>query len=254
MFPLWGLHICFWVVPINPPLITSDQCSGIWGHCLLCPACPVRFPKGVASVPSLAASERILQTLIQAQILSQNWVYRSSAYPHLDCKFLDCDTMVLHDQSPHLINDIVISARSGPTGTRFAVHRCAPIFEAAEALLYAWFAHGIVSESLLDLVNGFHLGIAKLLAEFDAISLLKSFRHFATIDNPTSGHYTSSLIGRLVTGWHFLWAGKNLGMHMNVPYTTPLKDASQSSFVYAGKIKVRYFLNSGLELKLNQIM
>jgi hypothetical protein len=33
---------------------------------------------------------------------------------------------------------------------------------------------------------------------------------------------------------------------MNVPYTTPLKDASQSSFVYAGKIKVRYFLNSGL--------
>jgi hypothetical protein len=46
-------------------------------------------------------------------------------------------------------------------------------------------------------VNGFYLGIAKLLAEFDAISLLKSFRHFATTDNPTSGHYTSSLIGRL---------------------------------------------------------
>jgi hypothetical protein len=37
--------------------------------------------------------------------------------------------------------------------------------------------------------------------------------------------------------------GKNSCMHMNVPYTTPLKDASQSSFVYAGKIKVRYFLN-----------
>jgi hypothetical protein len=35
------------------------------------------------------------------------------------------------------------------------------------------FAHGIIPESLLDLVNGFHLGIAKLLAEFDAISLLK---------------------------------------------------------------------------------
>jgi hypothetical protein len=32
---------------------------------------------------------------------------------------------------------------------------------------------------------------------------------------------------------------------MNVLYTPPLKDASQSSFVYAGKIKVRYFLNSG---------
>jgi hypothetical protein len=36
-------------------------------------------------------------------------------------------------------------------------------------------AYGIVPESLLDLVNGFHLGIAKRLAEFDAISLLKSF-------------------------------------------------------------------------------
>jgi hypothetical protein len=36
-----------------------------------------------------------------------------------------------------------------------------------------------------------------ILAENDAISLLKSFRHFATTDNPTSGHYTSSLIGRL---------------------------------------------------------
>jgi hypothetical protein len=43
-----------------------------------------------------------------------------------------------------------------------------------------------------------------------------------------------------------MWAGKNSGMHMNVPYTTPLQDASQSSFVYAGKIKVRYFLKSGL--------
>jgi hypothetical protein len=46
-------------------------------------------------------------------------------------------------------------------------------------------------------MNGFHLSIAKLLAEFAAMSLLKSFRHIAAIDNPTSGHYTSSLIGRL---------------------------------------------------------
>jgi hypothetical protein len=30
---------------------------------------------------------------------------------------------------------------------------------------------------------------------------------------------------------------------MNVPYTCPPKDASHSSFLYAGKIKVRYFLN-----------
>jgi hypothetical protein len=47
-----------------------------------------------------------------------------------------------------------------------------------------------------------------------------------------------------VTNWRFLLTGKNSGMHMNVPYTTQLKDASQSSFVYAGKIKVRYFLNN----------
>jgi hypothetical protein len=49
-----------------------------------------------------------------------------------------------------------------------------------------------------------------------------------------------------VTDWCFLRAGKNLDMHMNGPYTTPPKDASQSSFVYAGKIEVRYFLNCGL--------
>jgi hypothetical protein len=49
-----------------------------------------------------------------------------------------------------------------------------------------------------------------------------------------------------VTDWRFLRAGRNSGMHMNVPYTTPLQDASQSSFVYVGEIKVRYFLNSGL--------
>jgi hypothetical protein len=46
-------------------------------------------------------------------------------------------------------------------------------------------------------MNGFHLGIAKLLAKFDAISLLVLLRHFTTYWNPTSAHYTSSLIGRL---------------------------------------------------------
>ena len=25
MFPLWGLHLCFWVTPVNPRLITSDH-------------------------------------------------------------------------------------------------------------------------------------------------------------------------------------------------------------------------------------
>jgi hypothetical protein len=39
-------------------------------------------------------------------------------------------------------------------------------------------AHGIVAENPLKLPNGFHLAVAKLLAKFDAIPLLESFRHF----------------------------------------------------------------------------
>jgi len=43
------------------------------------------------------------------QIIGQNGMYRTSAYPHLLRKFLDGDTTVLHDQSPHLVNELVIS-------------------------------------------------------------------------------------------------------------------------------------------------
>jgi hypothetical protein len=39
-------------------------------------------------------------------------------------------------------------------------------------------AHGIFAENPLNLPNGFHLAIAKLLAKFDAIPLLESFHHF----------------------------------------------------------------------------
>jgi hypothetical protein len=39
-------------------------------------------------------------------------------------------------------------------------------------------AHGIIAENPLNLPNGFHLAIAKLLAKFDAILLLESFHHF----------------------------------------------------------------------------
>jgi hypothetical protein len=39
-------------------------------------------------------------------------------------------------------------------------------------------AHGIFAKNPLNLPNGFHLAIAKLLAKFDAIPLLKLFRHF----------------------------------------------------------------------------
>jgi hypothetical protein len=39
-------------------------------------------------------------------------------------------------------------------------------------------AHGIVAKNMLNLPNGFHLAIAKLLEKSDAIPLLESFRHF----------------------------------------------------------------------------
>jgi len=41
------------------------------------------------------------------------------------------------------------------------------------------------------------LGIAKLLAKFDAIPLLESLRHFAITDNPTTDHNTFTVIDRL---------------------------------------------------------
>jgi hypothetical protein len=59
-------------------------------------------------------------------------------------------------------------------------------------------AHGIVPESLLNLSNSFHLRIAKLLAKCSAIPLLKSFHHFAIIDNLLSFHNTYTIINRLL--------------------------------------------------------
>ena len=44
------------------------------------------------------------------QIISQNGMYRTSTYPHLLRMFLDGDMTVLHDQSPHLVNELVILA------------------------------------------------------------------------------------------------------------------------------------------------
>jgi hypothetical protein len=37
-------------------------------------------------------------------------MYRTSAYPHLPRKFSDSDTIDLHDQSLHLVNELVILA------------------------------------------------------------------------------------------------------------------------------------------------
>jgi len=105
-------------------------------------------------------------------------MYQASAYPHLLHKFLDGDMTVLHDQNLHLVNELIISACWGPTETSVALHRCAAIFELVVPLFNLCDAHGIVTENPLNLLNGFHLAVTKLLAKFDAIPLLESFRHF----------------------------------------------------------------------------
>jgi hypothetical protein len=52
------------------------------------------------------------------------------------------------------------------------------MFESVVPLLNLCDAHGIVAEIPLNLPNGFHSAIAKLLTKFGAIPLLASCRHF----------------------------------------------------------------------------
>jgi hypothetical protein len=78
------------------------------------------------------------------------------------------------------------------------VHCCAAIFQPVVTLFNSCDPHGIAPESLLNLSDSFHLGIAKLLANFYAITLLKSFCHFAIIDNLMSIHNTYTIIDRLL--------------------------------------------------------
>ena len=70
--------------------------------------------------------------------------------------------------------------------------RRAAIFEPVVPLLNLCDAHGIVAENPLNLLNGFHLAITKLLAKFNATPLLKSFR-FAGNNDAMHTAYTISL-------------------------------------------------------------
>ena len=108
-------------------------------------------------------------------------MYRTSAYNHLLHKLSDGAMTVLHDQSPSLVDELVISACRGPTGMSVALHRRVAIFESVVPLLNLCDAHGIVAENSLNLLNGFPLAIAQILAKFDAIPLLESFRYFRRI-------------------------------------------------------------------------
>jgi hypothetical protein len=112
------------------------------------------------------------------QIIGQSGMHRTSAYPHLLRKFSDSDMTVLHDQSPHLVNDLIISGCWGPTGTSVTLHWRAAIFDSIVPLLNLCFAHSIVDKNPTDLPNGFHLAITKLLAKFDEVPLLELFCHF----------------------------------------------------------------------------
>ena len=117
-------------------------------------------------------------------------MYRTSAYPHLLRKFSDDDTTVL--QSLHLVNELVISAFWGSTGTSVALHRRAAIFESVVPLLNLCDAHGIVAENPLNLPNGFHLAMAKLLQNLMQYCCSSRSIIFAENNNATRAAYTLS--------------------------------------------------------------
>jgi hypothetical protein len=80
----------------------------------------------------------------------------------------------------------------------------------------------------LNLSNGFNLSIAKLLAKFNAITLLNSFRHFAIIDTPPRAHNTYTIIDLLPATDAVCKRGKNSRMRINVPSTSTVKDTSRA--------------------------
>lgn len=129
------------------------------------------------------------------KILHQNGVYLTNAYPASSVKFSHGDTIVLHDKSLKLVDDLIISAWWGSTRTWSALHQCSAIFETTLPLLNLFDAHGITAKCLLNLPHSFHLGISKLLAKFDAVLLLKSLHHFVANENQMGIHYIHSLTG-----------------------------------------------------------
>ena len=61
-------------------------------------------------------------------------------------------------------------------------------------MLNLCFAHSIVTESRLNLPNGFHLAVAQFLAKFD-VAVLQSFHNFPYNENPTSTkHYLTQML------------------------------------------------------------
>ena len=53
MFPLWGLRLCFWVLPVNTQLITSDlRCSGSWNSTQSSISCAISRRRCFCSIVS----------------------------------------------------------------------------------------------------------------------------------------------------------------------------------------------------------
>jgi hypothetical protein len=87
------------------------------------------------------------------------------------------------------------------------------------------------------------LAIAKLLAKFDAIPLLKLFRHFGR-KLQCDTHCVYTLTHTLAAGdWGCLLAEKNPSMCTKVSSTSLSQHTSRASLVSAEKNYVGYFLN-----------
>ena len=130
----------------------------------------------------------------QGQMIGQNGMYRTSAYPHLLRKFSDGDTTVLHDQRPHLVNELVISACWGPTGTSFALHRSAAIFESVVPFINLCDAHGIIAVNPLKLPKWFSLGCRQVSGKIwckTAARVVPSFSQKITMRRALHIHYHS---------------------------------------------------------------
>ena len=176
----------------------------------------------------------------QGQIIGQNGIYWTSAYPSLLRKFSDGDTTVLHEQSPHLVNELVISACWGPTRTSVALHRRAAIFESVVPLLNLCDVHAIVAKThwiFRTVSTWLSPSFWQNLMQYRCSSRTVIF---AESDARCVYTLTHMLAAR---DWCCLLAGKNPRTHMKVLFTSLPKHTSRSSLVSAEKNHVGYFLN-----------
>ena len=134
-------------------------------HCLWSPVCLVRLQHEVAFAP-----QQLWQEFCR-QIFGQNGMCPKSADVNLFHNFSDSHKTVPHHHSIDFGNDLVISTCWRPAESWLVFHRCSAIFKPVVPLLNLCDTHCIVTESRLNLPNGFHLTIAEFLVNFDALAL-----------------------------------------------------------------------------------